>query len=193
MLVQLPEKYTEFSHMPAHVGIQKFGEEAISAMLTEYMQLDQGAVEGNPVIELIDPSVITAEQKQQAMNAVNHINDKKATLQVKGRTCADGSKQCQYLKEDESLASPTVLLESILSTLVIDIYEDRDVAICDVPGAFSQAEITDDKTVLMRITGRFVDILCQANEKYTKYIIHENGCKVVYVRVLCAIYGCIES
>ena len=29
MFVQLPEKYTEFSQMPAHVGIQKFGEEAI--------------------------------------------------------------------------------------------------------------------------------------------------------------------
>lgn len=79
------------------------------------------------------------------------------------------------------MASPTVSLESILSTLVIDIYEDRYVAICDVPGAFLQAEMPDDKTVLMKITGRFVDILCQANEKYTEYVTHKNGCKVVCV------------
>ena len=65
-------------------------------MLTEYIQLDQGLVEGKPVIEPIDPSIITAEQKQQAMNAVNLIKKKKATLQVKGRTCAEGSKQRQH-------------------------------------------------------------------------------------------------
>ena len=98
MFVQIPKKYTEFSQMPAHIGIQKFGDEAISAMLTEYTQLDQGAVEGKPVIEPIDPSKITEEQKIQAMNAVNLIKKKKATLEIKGRTCADGSKQRKYLK-----------------------------------------------------------------------------------------------
>ena len=62
MFVQLPEKYSEFSQMPAHVGIKKFGEEAISVMLTEYIQLDQGAVEGKPVIEPVYPKNVTAEQ-----------------------------------------------------------------------------------------------------------------------------------
>ena len=108
------------------------------------------------------------------MNAVNLIK-KKATLKVKGRACADGSKQRKYLKEGESVASPTVSLESILSTLVIDIYENRDLAICDVLGGFLQADIPEEKTILMCISERFVDILCQANEKYKNYITYENG------------------
>lgn len=61
MFVQMPEKYTEFLQIPAHLGIQKFGDEAITAMLTEYIQLDQGVVEGKPVIEPIDPSIVTKE------------------------------------------------------------------------------------------------------------------------------------
>ena len=43
------------------------------------------------------------------------------------------------LKEGESLASPTVFLESLLSTLVIHAYEYRDVDNFDVPGEHLQA------------------------------------------------------
>ena len=76
---------------------------------------------------------------------------KKKSGVVKGRTCADGSKQHLYLKPGESVASPTVSLEATLTTLMIDIFEDRDIAICDVPGAFLQADMPQGKIVIMQI------------------------------------------
>ena len=42
---------------------------------------------------------------------------------LKGNTCADDSKQRQYLIQDESIASPTAALESLFVTLLIDAYE----------------------------------------------------------------------
>lgn len=85
--------------MPAHKGIKRFGEEAISAMLAEYIQLDKGAVEGKIVIDTVNPSTITDEQRIHALNAVNIIIENKNIMKVKKRTCADGSKKRKYLKE----------------------------------------------------------------------------------------------
>ena len=79
------------------------------------------------------------------------------------------------------------------ATLAIDIKEDRDVAIFDVPGAYLQAEMPKEKKLLMKLRGQFVDIMCEVNEEYKKYVIYENGKKVLYLQVLQAIYGCIES
>ena len=60
---------------------------------------------------------------------------------MKGRTCANGSRQRQYLKEDESVASPTAALESLFGTLLVDAYEGRDVGIYGVLGAYLQAKL----------------------------------------------------
>ena len=54
----------------------------------------------------------------------------------------DCSKQRRYLKKDESMSSPTAALESLLITLLIDSYENRDVSTYDVPGAYLQASLT---------------------------------------------------
>ena len=49
------------------------------------------------------------------------------------------------------------------------------------------------KVVLMRLVSRFVDIMCNVNPEYKKYVRYEPGVKVLYLRVLRAIYGLIES
>jgi len=69
----------------------------------------------------------------------------------------------------------------------------RDVAVFDVPGAYLQTPMPDDKNILMIIRGQFVDILCDVNPKYREHVRIINGKKVLYVKVLRAIYGCIES
>ena len=61
-------------------------------------------------------------------------NKEKRNGDIKGRTCANGVKQRRYVKAGEITYSPTVSLVSILTTLAIDSYEGRDVAIVDVPG-----------------------------------------------------------
>ena len=57
------------------------------------------------------------------------------------RTCADGRHQKKYLKEDESVAAPTVSLEGIISTAVMDFYEEREIITNDVLGAFLHSEL----------------------------------------------------
>ena len=112
---------------------------------------------------------------------------------VKGRSCLNGSKQRRYLGPDESVASPTVSIEGLMASLVIDAYEDRDVVIFDVPGAYLHAELPKDNLILMKLKDEFVDIMCKVNPDYYKYIRHEKGRKVLYLRVLRALYGCIQS
>ena len=45
----------------------------------------------------------------------------------------------------------------------------------------------------MKLRGNFVDIMCKVNPEYFKNVVYENGKKVLYMQILQAIYGCIES
>ena len=164
-------------------------------MIKEFTQLNEGAVPGKPVVRPINANTLTLLEKKKAMPAVNLIKEKHDGV-LKGRTCADGSKQRKYLKSDESVASPTAALESLIVTLLIDAYEGRDVGTYDVPGAFLQASLEpkpNNERVLMRLVGNFVNIMCKVNPKHLENVIYENGRKVLYLEVLQAIYGCIES
>ena len=182
----------EHAQMSAKAGIKRFGDRALAAMISEYKQLNTGAMPGKPVFGCIDPKNITMGERKRALEAVNLIK-KKRCGKLKGRTCADGSKQKRYLKHGETISSPTVSLESIVGTLLIDANEGRDVAIFDVPGAYLQAEMPREKKLLMKFRNEFVDIMCEVNPEYEQYVIKENGKKVLYVKILRAIYGCIES
>eukprot|EP00957_Ditylum_brightwellii_P187050 14245190-Ditylum_brightwellii.AAC.1 len=67
-------------------------------------------MEGKPVVVPIDAHLLSDDDKQKALDAVDLIKEKRDKL-IKGRTCANGSKHRLYLKEYESVASPTVGLE----------------------------------------------------------------------------------
>ena len=88
-------------------------------------------------------------------------------------------------------ASPTIHLESLIVSLLIDAKENRDVAICDVVGAYLLAKMDD--LVYVKLTGKAVDVLCVANPKYIKFVSYEKGKKVIYLRLKRALYGCIQS
>ena len=59
---------------------------------------------------------------------------KKRCGKVKGRVCANGRRQRLYIRR-EDVSSPTVQLESLMATLLVDGYEKRAVATADVTGA----------------------------------------------------------
>ena len=84
---------------------------------------------------------------------------------------------------------------SILTGLAIDAYESRDVAIVDIPGAYLHADMpqTEGETVLVKLEGDFVDIMCSVNEKITPHVVYEGNTKVLFMTVLREIYGCLES
>jgi hypothetical protein len=63
----------------------------------------------------------------------------KCTGEVKARACANGSIQHQHVAKEEA-AAPTVTSEAIFVQSTIYAHENRDVATCDIPGAFLQAD-----------------------------------------------------
>ena len=79
----------------------------------ELIQLDRGAVKDKAVIEAIDYDTISDEERRKALDAVNLI-ELKRDGRLKGRSCANGSKQRSYLTEYDTVASPTVSLEGFL-------------------------------------------------------------------------------
>lgn len=102
------------------------------------------------------------------------------------------------MKDGEHFASLTTSLKSILTTLVIDAWEERDVAIADVPSVYLHASFPEDKKVVLKLQGVFVDIMCNVNPDFRRDVIYETGrknkpVKCLYIRILRALYGCIET
>ena len=77
-------------------------------------------------------------------------------------------------------------------TAVIDALEGREVAVVDVPGAFTQADI--DELVHVKFTGEMVNMLLQIDsEMYKDYVVVERGERVMYMELLKALYGTLRA
>jgi hypothetical protein len=76
-------------------------------------------------------------------------------------------------------------------SLMIDAKERCDVATADVEGAYIHADMED--FVLLKLVGKAVNIVCQVNLKYENYVVIENGKRVLYLQLLKALYGCVQS
>ena len=46
---------------------------------------------------------------------------------------------------------------------------------------------------LLQLEGVSVDIMCEVNTMYKKFVCLENGKRVLYLRLLKALYGCVKS
>ena len=135
------DKYAQVSVLE---GIKRHGEKAIMAVLSEYAQLND-----KEVFKACDINKLSYNDKKEALNLITMVKQKRDG-KIKGRACTDGRKQRRYLSKDEA-SSPTIQLESLMLTLLIDAYEQRDVATADVAGAYLFADIDDN--ILIKITG----------------------------------------
>ena len=79
-----------------------------------------------------------------------------------------------------------------MSTLVLEAYEGQDVAIFDVPGAYLNADMPDEKDVRLKLEGKFVYIMCDVNQYHIPNIRYKNVNKVLYLIIMKGIYECIE-
>jgi hypothetical protein len=87
----------------------------------------------------------------------------------------EGQQENGYQESREDSLSPTVALESIMLTGVIDAR--------DIPNAFIQALMPEIKTreerVMMKITGVLIDTLVKLNpELYGPYVVYEKKRKI---------------
>ena len=163
-----------FTQMSAKKGFKLFGESAFAAMYKEFKKLDEGPMKGKSVVGAINFDKLSKEDKMNALEAVSLIKEKR-TGDIKGRVAANGSKQKKYLKEGESVASPTVSLEALIMTLIVDVFEGKKVTTFDVPGAYLHAEMPEDKKILMVLRGEFVDIMCDVNPEHKTNVRVING------------------
>ena len=170
--------------MSAKAGIRKYGRAAEEALMAEFAQLEDMSV-----YESIDPRTLSKEQKRAALRAINLIKEKRDG-RIKGRTVADGRSQRSLYDKSET-ASPTVATDALMLTIIVDAYEQRDVATADVVGAYLKAFMTD--FVVMKFSDESVDILCELNKKHKQFVTIEGGKRVLYVRLVKALYGCVKS
>ena len=72
---------------------------------------------------------------------------------------AGRNKQRGYISKEDA-SSPTVTSESVLMSCIIYAKEGRDVAVIDIPNAFTQTRVEDEKDMaIIKIRGILVDIL----------------------------------
>ncbi len=192
-----PRKPIDYSHLHAALehtvltqysvkkGLRIFGEKGAEAVVKEMKQLHE-----RKVITPRPARMLTREEKQKALEYLMFLKRKRCG-RIKARGCADGRKQRLY-KTKEETSSPTVATESLLITCAIDAKEGRDVATCDIPGAFMQASM--DNVLHMRLVGPLADLLAKVDpDLYSKYIEVENGKAVIYVRLDKALYGTLQA
>ena len=169
-------------------GIKKFGSKGRKAGLKELDQLHK-----RHCFSPIDINSLTPAEKKRAMEALMFLTEKSDGT-VKGRMVYNGKPTREWMSREDS-ASPTAALESIFLTSIIDAKEKRDVMTADVPNAFIQTPMPDSsEKVVMKITGVLVHLMVEmAPEIYGPYVVYENGKKVLYVRVLKALYGMLVA
>jgi hypothetical protein len=100
-------------------------------------------------------------------------------------------KQRRYITKEDA-RSLTVSLEAVLFKCIVDANKNRDVAIVDIPNAFIQTIVEDEKDkALICIQGPLVDILVSiAPNVYGPYgTIGKKGEKQLLVQCLTALYG----
>jgi hypothetical protein len=172
------------TQMTAKAGIKKHGQVAIDALFQAFSQLHNlGVFLGQHKSEL------TQTQRRGALRAISVIKEKRSG-RIKGRTVADGRPQrTLYTKEETS--SPTVSNDALMLSIIIDAWGRRKSATADVTGAYLHAKLKD--FTLLRMEGESVDIMCNINEEYKKFVCLEHGKKVLYLKLQKALYGCVQS
>ena len=69
------------------------------------------------------------------------------------------------------MASPTVQLEILMISLLIDTHEGRDVAAADVVGSYLLEDMED--YVLVKLIGDVVNIMCEINNRFIPFVVME--------------------
>jgi hypothetical protein len=119
-------------------GLKEWGDSAWDAAHNEMKQLHF-----RDAFKPLHWRELSHTQRQTALESHMFLKEKRDGSK-KGRTLAGGNKQRGYIcKEDAS--SPTVSVESVLLTCVVDAEEGRDVAVIDIPNAFTQTHVEEEE------------------------------------------------
>ena len=110
---------------------------------------------------------------------------------IKGRAVAGGNKQRDYISK-EDVISPIVATEEVLLFCIIGAEEERDVVVINIPNAFIQTQIEDEKDMaFIKICGVLVYILVViAPYVYKSHVTTDKkGVKKLLAQCHNALYG----
>ena len=167
-------------------GLKVFGEAGLAAVASEI----RDNLHGRGVIEPVKKERVTSEIRKKSLPYLMFLKRKRCG-KIKGRGCADGRKQREFISKEEA-SSPTVSTHALMATCLIDAIEGRNVATADIPGAFLQA--TMDEDVWIKFEGAMVDVLLEIDpERYGPCVCTYNGRRYLYAKAIKAIYGAMRS
>ena len=104
---------------------------------------------------------------------------------------AGGNKQRNFISKEEA-SSPTVATEAVMLTALIEAQENRDVAVIDIPNAFIQTKVEDEKDmVTIRVREELVKALLDIAPKvYKPHVTKDKkGDLILLLGCLNTIYG----
>ena len=170
--------------MTAQKGIKLFGERGEKAIMVELEQLLY-----RKVMEGRHANTLTWAQKKAALKYLMFLKEKRCG-KIKGRGCADGRKQRLYKTKDET-SSPTVTIESLFLTSMVDARERRKVITVDIPGAFMQADV--DELIHVKLEGDVALLLIKIDPTYQQFLTYERNRPVIYAELKKALYGTVQA
>jgi hypothetical protein len=166
-------------------GLREWGDKAYEAVESEMKQLHF-----RNTFKPMHWGELTATQRQMVLESHMFLKEKRDG-KIKGRTVAGGNKQRDYISKEDA-SSPTVTTESVLLSCIIDAEEKRDVAVIDIPNAFVQTRVEDEKDMaIIKLRGVLVDILVAlAPDVYKSYTTTDKkGSIQLLVQCQNALYG----
>ena len=166
-------------------GLREWGDKAYEAVESEMKQLHF-----RNTFKPMHWGELTATQRQMVLESHMFLKEKRDG-KIKGRTVAGGNKQRDYISKEDA-SSPTVSTESVLLSCIIDAEEKRDVAVIDIPNAFVQTRVEDEKDMaIIKLRGVLVDILVAlAPDVYKSYTMTDKkGTIQLLVQCQNALYG----
>ena len=172
------------AQMTAKAGLKYFGQDGADAIMIELEQLLY-----RKVMDGCKAGDLTKEQKKAALKYLMFLKQKRCG-KIKGRGCADGRKQRLYKTKEES-SSPTVSIEALFLTCMIDAVERRCVVTCDIPGAFMHSDI--DELIHIKLEGELADLLIRLDPTYEQFVTIEHGKRVIYAKLNKALYGTMQA
>ena len=141
------------------------------------------------VFSLMYKHNLTKKQISNTLRVILVIKEKRDGT-LKGRTCADRYKQQDWYSKYKTTLH-IVHTDSFIMITVIEAKEYRDVATANIKGAYLYAHQKD--FTVIKFVAEQVDIMCEIDPEYEKYVTYEGKNKVLYLSLLHALYGTLTA
>ena len=141
------------------------------------------------VFILIHKNKLSKKQIKDALRAMSVIKEKRDRT-LKGRACADSSKQKWWYAKAE-IASSIVHTYSVMLTSAIDTFEDIILRTGDIKGVC--LHVLQDDFMVIYFAVEQVSIMCSIRNKYYKHEIIEKEKKILCLILAYSLYSCTKS